>query len=68
MWDIEGGNGGNRGETTGSRSGNVGNKGGNAGNWEWKYSLWETKTKGNLRIYKNIVLTVWYDKQLKKLI
>ena len=54
MWDIEGGNGGNR--------------GGNAGNWGWKCSLWETKTKGNVRIYKNIVLTLWNEKQLKKLI
>ena len=26
------------------------------------------KVKGNERIYKNIVLTFWYEKQLKKLI
>ena len=28
----------------------------------------EIKIKGNERIYKNIVLTLWYEKQLKKLI
>ena len=26
------------------------------------------KIKGNERIYKNIVQTFWYDKQLKKLV
>ena len=26
------------------------------------------KTKGNVRIYKNIVLTLWYEKQFKKII
>ena len=31
--------------------------------------LWRgIKIKGNVRIYKNIGLTLWYEKQLKKLI
>ena len=31
--------------------------------------IWrEIKIKGNVRIYKNIILTIWYENQLKKLI
>ena len=50
----------------GNRGGNAGNRGGNAGN---RVGMPRgIKIKGNERIYKNIFLTFWYEKQLKKLI
>ena len=49
--------------------GNAGNQGGNAGN-RGECGKWglerreEINIKGNECIYKNIVLTFWYEKQL----
>ena len=49
-----------------NRGGNARNRGGNAGN---RVGMPRgIKIKGNECIYKNIFLTFWYEKQLKKLI
>ena len=62
----------------GIRAGMRGLEGGNAGNQGENLrvrvemmikKIWrEIKIKGNVRIYKNIILTIWYENQLKKLI
>ena len=57
MRGIEGGNAGNQGENLRIRVEMMIKK------------IWrEIKIKGNVRIYKNIILTIWYENQLKKLI
>ena len=57
MRGIEGGNAGNQGKNLRIRVEMMIKK------------IWrEIKIKGNVRIYKNIILTIWYENQLKKLI
>ena len=65
----QGGNSGNQGRNVGNQGGNAGNqdrnagnRGGNAGNRGVGISR-GIKIKGNERIYKNIVLTFWFEKQ-----
>ena len=63
---------GSHGGNEGNQSGNAGNWGGNAGNGGEdpgnQGGTVERDKKGNERICINIVLTFWYEKQLKKLI
>ena len=70
---------GNRGGNAGNRSGNAGYGVRYEGNQDEnlrtrgsgidELELWRgIKIKGNVRIYKNIVLTLCYEKQLKKLL
>ena len=71
------GNAGNEGGNPENRGGNAGNLGGNeedqGENLRIRVEMMnkkcgEMELKGNVRIYKNIVLTLWYEKQLKKVI
>ena len=56
---------------------------GGIGGWKWRESGWESSYRsgidelelwrgkelsGNVCIYENVVLTLWFEKQLKKLI
>ena len=64
------GNVGNQGENAENKGGNAGDQGENLhiGVGMMKKMWTGIKIKGNQRIYKNIVLRLWYEKQLKKII